>query len=393
MRSVAPMVVVPEPVRDGRAKVVDQVAFGAAVVVLGVVSVATGDDADTGRALDFGAIWMLALATGVVVLARRIPATAALATFGITVLWFQLGYASAIVTVPYLVAFYLLGQHGDRLKELLVGGVAVAGSVLAILGEGDQSARDAAAAVGWTLAALLLGELSNHRRMLLAEHEERARRAVADAERDAARRVAQDQLEIARDLHDVLAHTVAVMIVQAAAGREALDRGDHAHAGTALDTIRRAGREATGEVQALVAVLRAGTAPPATAPVPDLGRIADLAEVARSAGVDVEVDVDAGDVPEVAALTAYRVVQEALTNIARHSGARRADVTVRRQGSHLVVTVADDGSAAAPAPAGHGLRGMRERVEALGGTLRAGPAPDRGWRVEAWLPQDGGRSA
>ncbi|QYG92496.1 hypothetical protein HC251_08605 [Iamia sp. SCSIO 61187] len=398
--------------QDGGARLVDRIAFGAVVVLLGVVTLSSGDTDAATRDVDFGAVWLLALATGLAVLGRRLPATAALANLATTVAWHQVGYASAIITVPYLVSFYLLGLDGDRVKELLVGGLAVVGSAVAILAASDQPASSAASAVGWTLAALLLGELSHHRRMLLREYEERARRAEAETEREAGRRIAQTQLEIARDLHDVLAHTVAVMTVQASAGREALGRGEDASAAAALEAIRQAGREATGEVGALIAVLRDGSTGPALAPAPGLDRIPDLADGARSAGIDVTTEVDGGSLPEVVELTAYRVVQEGLTNVVRHAHARRAWVTVRRQSFELLVVVTDDGTPEEPGPSrattgparrgprprlssgeaaatGFGLRGMRERVEALGGALAAGPVDGGGWHVEARLPVDG----
>ncbi|HEU5152533.1 MAG TPA: sensor histidine kinase [Iamia sp.] len=380
-----------ESALDGRARVVDRVAFGVVLVLLGAVTL-TGATGSGARDVDFGAIWLLALAAGLAVVGRRIPATAALANLGLTVWWHQLGYASAAITVPYLVSFYLLGNHGDRLKELLVGGIAVGATSVAILTAAGESAGELAAAVGWPLAALLLGELSHHRRMLLAEHEERARRAVADAERDAEQRIARHQVAMAHDLHDVLAHTIAVVTVQAAAGREALERGEEAAAAAALDVIRQAGREASGEVRALISVLRDGSTPPTTTPAPGLERIPDLAGPTRAAGVEVDLELDPGQASDVVELTAYRVVQESLTNVVRHSGAERATVTVARRGPHLVVEVVDDGPGAGTAAegTGFGLRGMRERVEALGGTLRAGPEAGGGWRVRASLPHDDG---
>lgn len=397
LRTVWAMVVARD--HAGGPRPLDRLAFGAVVVLLGALAV-SGDGGPGDRGIDFGAIWLLALATGLAVLGRRLPATAALANWAITVVWHQAGYGSAVVTVPYLVAFYLLGASGDRVRELLVGGLAVVGSSVAILATSDESTGAAASAVGWTLAALLLGELAHHRRMLLEEYAERARRAEADAEREAEERIARNQLEIARDLHDVLAHTVAVMTVQAAAGREALDRGERDETAGALDAIRHAGREATGEVRALISILRDGSTPPATAPAPGLDRIPALAEAARAAGVEVDVTVEAVGASEVAGLTAYRVVQESLTNVVRHSCARRARVAVRRRGPDLVVAVDDDGTGPAgavpeagadarPAREGLGLRGMRERVEALGGTVRAGRQAGGGWRVEALVPGDG----
>jgi signal transduction histidine kinase len=146
------------------------------------------------------------------------------------------------------------------------------------------------------------------------------------------------------------------------------------------------------EIQALVAVLRNGTAPSTTAPAPRLDRLGDLVAVTETAGVkvDLAVDVPPATVSDVAELTAYRVVQESLTNVVRHANARSATVRVHVDGPVLRVEVADDGGASsAPADAaGFGLQGMRERVEALGGQFHAGPDPADGWRVTATIPRE-----
>lgn len=149
-------------------------------------------------------------------------------------------------------------------------------------------------------------------------------------EAEAARRVAQTRLEIARDLHDVLARTVSVMTVQAGVAKDALARRA-VGAEAAIDTIRSAGSEARSEIQALLAVLRDGAAPAAIAPAPRLDRLADLAAATRAAGVDVDLRVDSScaTVSDVAALTAFPVVQESLTNVVRHAGAASATVGLR----------------------------------------------------------------
>src|SRR5690606_16759552 len=145
-----------------------------------------------------------------------------------------------------------------------VGAIAVGLPVLAISLGGDDGLGEATAAVGWTVAALMFGELTHSRRALLAQYEARAERAEAEREAEAERRVTQARLEIARDLHDVPAHTVSVMTVQAGVGQDAVGR-DPARVARALAAIRSAGREATDEIRALVAVLRSGDGSAATA--------------------------------------------------------------------------------------------------------------------------------
>jgi len=370
-----------------RLPVGDRVAIGAITVLLVVLLLgSTGSGSESGdRAFDFGAVWLLALGTGFAVMARRAPATGALGTLAVTVAWYSIGYSTSFVNLPHLVAFYLLGVSGDRRKQLLVGGLAVAVTGVATLAAGEPSSS-VAGAVGWTIVPILFGELAFNRRALLDELADRAARAEAERDREAERRVARARLEIARDLHDVLAHTVSVMTLHAGVGRDALPRDPEA-AAVALDTIRQAGRRAMDEVRALVAVLRSDADAPDTAPAPGLDRIGELVDAARATGLEVDCDVAGdGDVPEVVQLTAYRIVQESLTNVVRHARAGRVAVHVRTRGDGLVVEVRDDGVGGGRPGEGFGLQGMRERVGSLGGTLRAGPAEDGGWQVVAHLP-------
>lgn len=369
----------------------DRVALGVAVALVAVQSLSESEPAVgvDPRAFDAGAAALLTGACALVALGRRAPATGALGNLVVTVVWYRMGYLSGLVNVPFLATLYLVGATGDRRRQLLVGGIAVLSSAFAMLGPGNEPLTSTAGAIGWTLAGILFGELTHNRRALLAEYRERALRAEAERDAEAERRVANARLQIARDLHDVLAHTVSVMTVQAGVAQDALSRGTDGTA-AALGTIRAAGREAMEEVQALVTVLRNGSDHASTAPAPRLDRLGDLVTATTSAGVEVEltVDVPAGAVSDVVELTAYRVVQESLTNVVRHAGTGVVAVVVRVDGADLLVDVRDDGTGAPAeetAP-GFGLRGMRERVEALGGHFRAGPEPSGGWRVTATIP-------
>ena len=384
-----------ERLRRGRRglPVGDRLALGFAVALLGVQALANNEGA-TGvepRGFDAGAALLLGGAVALVVAGRRAPSVGALGLLALTVAWYRSGYTSGVINVPYLVAFYLVGATGDRRRQLAVGGTAVAVMLVAMLAAGDESVTSVAGAIGWTVAGMLFGEATHSRRALLAEYEDRAARAEAERDAEAERRVAEARLEIARDLHDVLAHTVSVMTVQAGVGQDAMARGSPG-AAEALRTIRAAGRDAMEEVQALVAVLRNGS-DPGTAPAPRLDRLGDLVAATEAAGVavDLTVEVPPGAATDVAELTAYRVVQESLTNVVRHAAAARATVDVRTDGAHLRVDVHDAGAAPAPGRGGgdgFGLRGMRERVESLGGHLHAGPDPRGGWRVSAAIPRD-----
>jgi signal transduction histidine kinase len=214
----------------------------------------------------------------------------------------------------------------------------------------------------------------------------RERRARAEAQ---ARRVAaEERLRIARDLHDVLGHSLGGIAVQSSTGRLALDAGAPDAARDALVAIESASRESMREVREVLGGLRESGAP-------GLEALDDLVGSSRAAGLTVEVarHGNLDGLPPDTSRTAYRVLQEALTNAAKHAGPGRVHVAVRRTTGLLAVEVVDEGraaSAAAPGgPPGHGLVGMRERVTAAGGTMAAGPDSDAGWRVRVELPTTG----
>jgi signal transduction histidine kinase len=221
--------------------------------------------------------------------------------------------------------------------------------------------------------------------------------AAREAALDAQRRVDEERLRIARELHDVVAHTMATITVQAAAASQLLrERPDEAAA--SLQAIRAAGKDGLRELRAILDVLRSAsggteTADP-TQPAPGLARLDALAEGVRAAGLPVTVTITGQqrDLPAVTDLSAFRIVQEALTNAIRHAGPATAAVTVDYGAGELRVQVTDTGRIARDrdgwlrGAAGHGLRGMRERATAAGGTIDIGPLPDGGFRVAARLP-------
>jgi signal transduction histidine kinase len=200
--------------------------------------------------------------------------------------------------------------------------------------------------------------------------------------------VLEERVRIARELHDVLAHHVSVMGVQAGAARRVLlTQPDTAT--DLLSSIEASSRSAVVELQRLLGLLRQAGDVDAGGPQPNLDGLTELAEQVREAGLDVHLDLDAAEIPPAVALSAYRIVQEALTNTLKHAGTgHRADVQVRRRPSSLEVVVVDDGRGpAGEDTAGHGLVGMRERVLLHGGELKAGRrtgAP--GFEVRAWFP-------
>lgn len=226
----------------------------------------------------------------------------------------------------------------------------------------------------------LLGRMTfNRRRRIVREREIATQEAVA-AERAA----------IARELHDVVAHHMSVMVVQAGAAR-AVGESDPAAASDALRQIEASGRTGLAEMRRLLEVLKAEEDGDGRAPQPGLARLGDLLDGMRASGLPVEAVVEGSPrpLPPGLDLSAYRIVQEALTNVLRHAGGASARVLVRYEPDALELEIADDGPGApdgSEAPAGHGLIGMRERAQLFGGEFEAGPRPGGGFLVHARLP-------
>jgi signal transduction histidine kinase len=240
------------------------------------------------------------------------------------------------------------------------------------------------------LSAYFFGNMAwlSARRQAQLEHgAEELRRSQEQNTRGA---VVAERVRIARDLHDVVAHHVSVMGVQAGAARRVLDR-DRDTASDALRAVEETARVAIGELRGLLGVLRADEPGRVVAPAdahPGLAQLPELVSTARSAGLEVDYGVygEERPVPDGVAMSAYRVAQEALTNVVKHAGASRVDVRVRYLTGTLEVEVTDDGRGGLVTGTGFGLLGMRERVAVYGGELEAGPRPDAGYRVRVALP-------
>jgi signal transduction histidine kinase len=241
--------------------------------------------------------------------------------------------------------------------------------------------EDTVFTMGLAVGAWALGEAARNRNAAIKEE---ARRAASE-----------EKAYIARELHDVIAHSVSVIVVQAAAADDVFDeRPDQARA--ALRSIERSGREAMTELRRLLGGVRPGTEGAITGPQPGLDRVEELAEPLRAAGLDVNVrrEGETAPLPAGVDLSAYRIVQEALTNTLRHARATRAEVTLSYGADSIELEVRDDGNGVSSGhsnPPGQGLVGMQERATLLGGKLQAGPLPEGGYRVRARLPvEDGG---
>lgn len=300
---------------------------------------------------------------------------------------------------------YAAALYGNRPTRLVAAAAGAAVLVVAfgiVLATGSTTALGhlAAPAFGFGVA-WVLGDRTRNRRAYLAELEERAARLQRERAEHARRAAEAERIGIARELHDVVVHNVSVIAVQAGAAR-ATSHGDADRATAALGLIERTARATLTELRALLGVLRRqdqdDRSGPVLAPQPSLAHLDRLLAQAREAGVHVDARVEgvARPLPATVDLAAYRIVQEALTNAARHAPGASVVLTVRYGPGHLQVVVADDGPGMPPPSAGPGggiqggvgLIGMRERAALVGGELRAGPAAGGGFRVEARLPID-----
>ncbi|MBP8539065.1 sensor histidine kinase [Streptomyces sp. MK37H] len=343
----------------------------------------------------------LLLAGPVLLLMRhRRPGTVVVGTAAVTAVYLAAGYPYGPVFLSVVVACVTAIAAGRRIAAWSALGL-LWGSHLLIghwlyrwLPPGDDGPvgwGQELAVTAWATAIVAASELVRVRREQWAR--ERAEREAA-----ARRRADEERLRIARELHDVLAHSISVINVQAGVGLALLDQ-DPEQARTALTTIKAASKEALGEVRQVLDTLRtSGSGAPGAAPrspAPGLDRLEELTGQAADAGLAVRVEVEGARtaLPPGADLAAFRIVQEALTNIVRHSGSRNAHVLLHYAPGELELRVDDDGPATGDGATGggNGLVGMRERAAALGGTVEAGPRPDGGFRVRARIPFKGGR--
>ncbi|MEU7179617.1 MULTISPECIES: sensor histidine kinase [Streptomyces] len=351
---------------------------------------------------------LAAVACAALVLRRRMPRTVLAVTGVLTIveLIAQGGAPRGPVVGPTVLALYTLAAVTDRPTTWRIGALTMVALTAAgmIFGTHPWYSQENLAIFAWTGMAAAAGDAVRSRRAYIDAMRERAERAERTREEEAGRQVAEERLRIARELHDVVAHHIALVNVQAGVASHVMDnRPDQAK--QALAHVREASRSALEELRATVGLLRQSDDPTApTEPAPGLGVLDQLVDGFVRAGlpVDLELPEPAGALPASVDLTAYRVVQEALTNVHKHAGdGARATVRIVRTGSGLTVTVQDDGAGPAGAdrrggadgpdgrPAhggGHGLTGMRERVLALRGTLVTGPRAAGGFQVLVTLP-------
>ncbi len=296
------------------------------------------------------------------------------------------GYAEGVLPLVALVGAYTVGAHRP-VREALIAAVVMMVSLVTLFLSDSRNfgASDLAFNAALFGATILAGWNVQSRRLRLQAlergHEEAARRAASD-----------ERLRIAQELHDVVAHSLGVIAVQAGVGSHVLDT-DPEEARRALDHIAQTSRSSLAEIRRLLGVVRGRDGAPGYGPAPGLADLPRLVDDVRHAGLDVdlELDDDLGDLPAGISLAAYRIVQESLTNTLRHAHAVHASVRLAATPTGLVIEVLDDGRAPS-GPAGHdghGLIGMRERTALYGGSIETGPRAGGGYRVAAVLPLDG----
>ena len=364
---------------------------------------------------------LLTLAQAVPLVWRRRAPVTVLAVTGLAALaHLAIGYRPTWTEFGVLIALYTVAAHCPRRRSMLAAAAVAAGlavyAALAMVRYPSPLEEDVQ---GWVVsyvqfaAAWFLGDVQQRRLAYTAKLEALNAQLATEQELRSRWAVAEERARIARELHDVVAHSVSVMVVQAGAARRTLASSPD-QATTALGQIESTGRQALVEMRRLLGLLRDGDREDAAlAPQPGLAHLESLAAAAREAGLPVEVAVEGESRPLPAGvdLSAYRIVQEALTNSLKHAGPARASVRVCYGREVLEVQVWDDGNGSEPPSAaavplrpagspvgsdrqdrrsGHGLIGMRERVAMFGGTLEAGPRPGGGYRVAARLPLDGG---
>jgi signal transduction histidine kinase len=342
------------------------------------------------RSFDAGAAALVIAAAGALAWRRRQPVAVLGVVFGATLIYLVLGYANGPIWLALIIAYFTAVVSGHRLAAAVaaVAGFGIFPWLDALLrNRPGPSLVGMASLAAWLLVLLGAAEAIRIRR-------ERTAEAARIQEEEARRRAGEERLRIARELHDALGHHLSLISLQSGVALH-LNKELPEQARNSLAAIKQASKEALAELRSVLDILRQEAEPAERSPTWTLARLEDLVSQAAAAGLVVETrtDGEARPLPFAVDVAAFRIVQEALTNVTRHAGPATATVRVSYGDRDLSVQVDDDGRGRSPqgkAPGGgKGIVGMRERVAALGGELQAGPRPGGGFRVRARLPLDG----
>ncbi|GAA1805651.1 sensor histidine kinase [Luedemannella flava] len=351
------------------------------VAVGGLVTQARGIDS----AAEWAALAVVLVSAVALLWRRRYPVVVGAVALAAVSAYGALLHRPGTIMLVFVVALYTVVDEGHLAIAVGLGLASVV--AFAVADSYHRTPENANGATllhaGW-LVAVIVG-VTRNRRSYLAELRARVAAAERNKEEEARRRATDERLRIARELHDVLGHHLSLINVQASA---ALHRPDPDRSEQALTAIKQTSRETLRELRAALDALRQDGESP-TAPAPGLAHLDELVAAAGQAGVDIRTELaETRPLPPEVDLAAYRIVQEALTNVRRHAGATSAVVRVRPDRDDVLVEVDDDGTGVPGAP-GTGILGMNERARALGGSLTTGPGPDGGFRVRARLPLGG----
>ena len=367
-------------------------AVVAGLVQVGGTALAARQQTDV-RMLDAAGYLLLAAGPASLIVRRRWPVAVLWVAYATTLCYLLLDYPGGPIWMALIVAFgtaLVLGHRVAAYLSLLVGYPCFVWLANLVNGQPLPSAWVAAGIVAWLLLLVAASELVRNRRAYARASRQRAMEEQRSQHEAARRQASEERLGIARELHDVLGHSLSLINVQAGVALELMDRKPE-QARTALTAIKQASKEALVDVQSVLDSLRHPDEEAPRAPASSIGNIKELVRRAEVAGLSVEVE-QAGHLPSLPAnvgAAAYRIVQEALTNVIRHAAATTVSIRICEEGGGLVVVVDDDGAGgpvSSGAGGGNGIRGMRDRASALGGQLAAESKPGGGFRVHARLP-------
>jgi signal transduction histidine kinase len=365
----------------------------AVTLVVGVIQILGTHLAAQGqperKSLDAIAYLLLAAGPIALMFRRRFPIPTYIVVFGTTLAYTAAGYPRGPIWLPLIISLFsvvLAGHRWVALGSIVAGYVAFLWLPYLL---GDEPAPSLAGAFGlaaWLIVLLFAAEFVRARK-------ERALEAIRIRDEEARRHASEERLRIARELHDALGHHLSLINVQAGVALHVnADLPEQAH--SALDAIKQASKEGLTELRSVLDILREGNERPPRSPSPSIAKLDELVRGAEVAGATIRIETigTARPLPFGVDTAAYRIVQESLTNVARHAGEATATVTMEYGDRDLVVEVDDDGRGTrrnTNPGSGKGILGMRERVAALGGELEAGPRSIGGFRVRARFPLDG----
>ena len=365
--------------------------FLAGVFAALIVGATTGQDHNLGP----GQVLFIGLMAAPLGFRRVWPLGVLAVTTVVAAAYGLLGYPGGPIYTGVIFAVYTVGTRLPRNQALIAAGASMAVVFAGVFaGDGMNGIETPIHLlfVSWGFAVVFIGDAARNRGRYVESLKERARQAEETRDEEARRRVAEERVRIARDIHDAVGHSLATITVQAAAGAK-LFESEPERAFEALTAIRETSKHALRDLGATLNVLRPGEEAAPREPSPGVADFAALLRAPATAGIDVKTEFEGEPYPLPGAVdvAAYRILQESLTNVIRHAKASCAEVAVRYEPEFMELEVRDDGAAPVRANGhGHGLTGMRERAESLGGSFTAGPLPGGGYRVWTRLPTAGG---